>query len=247
MLQFANSDSSAESEVAKAESMSRRNHLHDDMRWRAVGMLLCVLCPPNRYSFCNGIRHGDMGRRSVGMLQTAARQSTVARELNVHRSVIHRLWNKYQKDQNASRRLGSGRRRITTMADDRYLLQCSRRRKTLTARQLASQLSAAAGRPISRQIVSCRLHGGKLFARRPAVCVPLSPAHVTALLHWAREHCSWTPEQWGHVIFTDESRFNIQNDSRRAMIWRDPGTRYRAPTSSKETITEVAGYLSGQG
>ncbi|GBN42251.1 hypothetical protein AVEN_165786-1 [Araneus ventricosus] len=90
MLQFASSDSSAESEKAKAESMSRRNHLHDEMRWR-----------------------------TVGVLQAGPRQSAVARELNVHRSVIHRLWNQYQSDQNASRRRGSGRRRITTTADDR--------------------------------------------------------------------------------------------------------------------------------
>ncbi|GBO06894.1 hypothetical protein AVEN_56319-1 [Araneus ventricosus] len=103
MLQFASSDSSAESEIDKSESMSRRNHLHDEMRWRAVSML-----------------------------QDGARQSVVARELNVHHSVIHRLWNYYQRDQNASRRHGSGRRRIATTADDRYLLQCARRRRTLT-------------------------------------------------------------------------------------------------------------------
>ncbi|GBM62029.1 hypothetical protein AVEN_220956-1 [Araneus ventricosus] len=136
MLQLASSDSSAEPEIAKAESMSRRNHLRDEMRWMAVGFL-----------------------------QTGARQSAVARELNVHPSVIHRLWNHYRMDQNASRRRGSGRRRITKTADDRYLLQCARRRRTLTARQLASQLSAAAGRPISRQTVSRRLHEGGLFAR----------------------------------------------------------------------------------
>ncbi|GBM09177.1 hypothetical protein AVEN_218585-1, partial [Araneus ventricosus] len=150
MLQFDSSDSSAESEIAKAESMSRRNHLHDALE---------------------GCR-----------------------------------------DQNASRRRGSERRRITTTADDRYLLQCARRRRTLTARQLSSQLAAAAGRPISRQTVPRRLHEGGLFALRPVVCAPLSPAHFRARLHWAREHRSWTPDQWGHVLFTDESRFNIQND-----------------------------------
>ncbi|GBM23636.1 hypothetical protein AVEN_117386-1 [Araneus ventricosus] len=75
MLPFASSDSSAESETDKAESMSRRNHLHHEMRWRAVVMLLA-----------------------------GARQFAVARELNVHRSVIHRLWNHYQRDQNDSRR-----------------------------------------------------------------------------------------------------------------------------------------------
>ncbi|GBM94560.1 hypothetical protein AVEN_250341-1 [Araneus ventricosus] len=64
VLQLASSDSSAESEIAKAESLSRRNHLQDEMRWRAVGML-----------------------------QAGARESAVARELNVNRSVIHRLLN----------------------------------------------------------------------------------------------------------------------------------------------------------
>ncbi|GBM40846.1 hypothetical protein AVEN_6911-1 [Araneus ventricosus] len=131
MLQFGSSDSSVESEIAKSESMSRRKHLHDEMRWK-----------------------------TVGMLHAGARQPAVARDLNVHRRVIHRLWNHYQRDQNASRRRGSGRRRIITTADNRYLLLCASRRRTLTARQLASQLSAAAGRPISRQTVSRRLHEG---------------------------------------------------------------------------------------
>ncbi|GBN52553.1 hypothetical protein AVEN_204168-1 [Araneus ventricosus] len=200
MLQFASSDSSEKSKIAKAESMDRRNHLHYEMRSRAVGIL-----------------------------QAGARQSAVAKELNMHCSVIHRLWNHYQRDKNASRKRGSGRRRITTSADDRYLLQCVRRRKTLTARQLASQLFAAVERPISRQTVSRRLHERGLFTRRPIVCVHLSPAHVRARLHWACEHRSWTPEQWGYVLFADESRFNIQNDFRRAVIWRETGTRYRVP------------------
>ncbi|GBM68263.1 hypothetical protein AVEN_88836-1 [Araneus ventricosus] len=91
--------------------------------------------------------------------------------------VVSSMWNHYQRDQNAFRRLGSGRRRIATTPDDLYLLQCAKRRKALTARQLASHLSAAAGRPMSRQNVSSRLHEGGLFEPRPVVCMPLSPAH----------------------------------------------------------------------
>ncbi|GBN39589.1 Transposable element Tcb1 transposase [Araneus ventricosus] len=89
-------------------------------------------------------------------------------------------------------------------------------------------VSSDAGRPIYHQTESRRLHEGGLFVRRPVFCVPLSPAHVRAQLHWAHEHHSCIPEQWGHLLFTDESRFNIQNNSRR-WIWREPGTRYRAP------------------
>ncbi|GBN88385.1 hypothetical protein AVEN_168930-1 [Araneus ventricosus] len=101
--------------------------------------------------------------RAVGTSQAGARQSAVARELNVYRSVIHRLLNHNRRDQNVSRRRGSGRRRITTAADYHYLLQCARPRRTLTARQLAAQLCDAAGRPISRQTVSRRLNEGGLF------------------------------------------------------------------------------------
>ncbi|GFW22681.1 uncharacterized protein TNCV_2764931 [Trichonephila clavipes] len=40
------------------------------------------------------------------------------------------------------------------------------------------------------------------------------------------EHTLWTPQQWSCVMFSDESRFSLQSDSRRALIWRAPGTRY---------------------
>ncbi|GBM49631.1 hypothetical protein AVEN_3220-1 [Araneus ventricosus] len=76
---------------------------------------------------------------------------------------------------NARRRRGSRRRRITTRAENRCMLQCARRQRTLTAGQQASQLSVAAGRPISRQTVQRRLHKRGQFARRPVVCAPLSP------------------------------------------------------------------------
>ncbi|KFM57628.1 Transposable element Tcb1 transposase, partial [Stegodyphus mimosarum] len=42
----------------------------------------------------------------------------------------------------------------------------------------------------------------------------------------SREHALWTPQQWACVMFSDESRFSLQSDSRRTFIWRAPGTRY---------------------
>ena len=39
-------------------------------------------------------------------------------------------------------------------------------------------------------------------------------------------HSDWSMEQWATVLFTDESRFSLNTDSRRTFIWREPGTRY---------------------
>ncbi|GBN41752.1 hypothetical protein AVEN_129757-1 [Araneus ventricosus] len=140
--------------------MGRRNHLHDQMRWRAVGML-----------------------------QAGARQLAAARELNVHHSVIHRLRNHYQIDQNASRRLGYGRRRITTSADDSYLLQCTRRRRTLTAGVAAPCCCRKAHIP-----PNCVVQTACRRTVRTTACCAFVPAHVRArlfgLVNIAVEHQS---------------------------------------------------------
>ncbi|GFW56438.1 transposable element Tcb1 transposase [Trichonephila clavipes] len=81
------------------------------------------------------------------------------------------------------------------------------------------------GRPISRFTVARRLHGGGLFARRPVRCVPLTPAHRRRCSLWCREHRNWRDNEWGRVLFTDESRFSLNSDSHRILIWTGRGSR----------------------
>ncbi|GFX43302.1 transposable element Tcb2 transposase [Trichonephila clavipes] len=70
-----------------------------------------------------------------------------------------------------------------------------------------------------------RLHGGALFARRPVRCVPLTPAHRRRRSLWCREHRNWRDNEWGRVLFTDESRFSLSSDYHRILIWRERGSR----------------------
>ncbi|GFS57785.1 transposable element Tcb2 transposase [Trichonephila clavipes] len=83
----------------------------------------------------------------------------------------------------------------------------------------------ATGRPISRFTVARRLHGGGLFARRPVRCVTLTPAHRRKRSQWCREHRNWRDNEWGRVLFTDESRFSLSSDSHRILIWRERESR----------------------
>ncbi|GFX84304.1 HTH_Tnp_Tc3_2 domain-containing protein [Trichonephila clavipes] len=66
--------------------------------------------------------------------------------------------------------------------------------------------------------VARRLHGSGLFARRPVRCVPLTPAHRRRRSLWCREHRNWRDNEWGRVLFTDESRFSLSSDSHRILI-----------------------------
>ncbi|GFX97245.1 transposable element Tcb1 transposase [Trichonephila clavipes] len=101
----------------------------------------------------------------------------------------------------------------------------ARRNRRQTAGEIARHTTQATGRPISRFTVARRLHGGGLFARRPVQCVPLTPAHRRRRSLWCREHRNWRDNEWGRVLFTDESRFSLSSDSHRILIWRERGSR----------------------
>ncbi|GFV01593.1 transposable element Tcb1 transposase [Trichonephila clavipes] len=115
---------------------------------------------------------------------------------------------------------------VTTPNEDRYLAVTAKRNKRSTASDLSRQLSSATDTTVSRQTVYRRLGYIGLYARRPVRCVPLTATHCRLRLTWSREHALWTPQQWSCVMFSDESRFSLQSDSRWTLIWRVPGTRY---------------------
>ncbi|GFX71342.1 transposable element Tcb2 transposase [Trichonephila clavipes] len=177
--------------------MSQRRRLPNSLRWRAVGWM-------------------EMGLS----------QADAARRLNVSRSVVQRLWDQYQSEDSVSRRPVPGRPRATTPAEDRFLALSARRRKTTTVPQLVSDHFQASGRRIFATTVRNRLYNAGLYARRPVVCVPLNGRQRRNRLCWAREHVSSTQQQWASVLFTDESRFTMESDSGRLLIWREQRTRY---------------------
>ncbi|GFY35345.1 transposable element Tcb2 transposase [Trichonephila clavipes] len=108
--------------------------------------------------------------------------------------------------------------RVTTPRQDRYLVISARRQRGSTARALGSALTVATGIRISRQTVYRRLNHAGLYARRPAVCIPLTAAHKRARLSWSLKHQHWSVGEWANVMFSDKSRFSLSSDSRRVTV-----------------------------
>ncbi|KFM59137.1 Transposable element Tcb1 transposase, partial [Stegodyphus mimosarum] len=177
--------------------------------------------------------------RIIGRLECGRTQLEVSDELGIAQSVISRLWQRFQDDGNVSRRYSTGRPRVTTPNEDRYLAVTAKRNRRSTASDLSRQLSSATGTTISRQTLYRRLMQIGLYARRPVRCVPLTSTHCRLRLAGSREHALWTPQQWACVMFSDESTFSLQSDSRRTFIWRTPDTRYH-----QENIIERHRYGS---
>ncbi|GFS51178.1 transposable element Tcb1 transposase [Trichonephila clavipes] len=163
--------------------------------------------------------------RIIGKLEESRSVTSVAAEFGIAHSIVSRLWRQFQTTGTAIQGFNSGRPRGTTPADDRYIVLQARRNRRQTAGEIARHTTQATGRPISCFTVARRLHGGGLFARRAVRCVPLTPAHRRRRSLWCREHRNWRDNEWGRVLFTDESRFSLSSYSHRILIWRERGSR----------------------
>ncbi|GFV75199.1 transposable element Tcb1 transposase [Trichonephila clavipes] len=165
--------------------------------------------------------------RIIGRLECGRTQLEVSEELGIAQSVISRLWQRFQDDGNVSRCYSTGRPRVTTSNEDRYLaVTAKKKNRRSTASDLSRQLSSAIGTTVSRQTMYRRLGCIGLYVRKPIRCVLLTATHCRLRLTWSREHALWTPQHWSCVMFSDESRFILQSDSLRTLIWRAPGTPY---------------------
>ncbi|GFV69101.1 transposable element Tcb1 transposase [Trichonephila clavipes] len=181
--------------------------------------------------------------RIIGRLECGRIQLEVSEELGIPQSVISRLWQRYQNDGNVSRCCSTGRPRVTTPNEDRYLAVTAKGNKRSTVSDLSRQLSSATGTTVSRQTVYRCLEHIALYVRRPVRCVLLNSTHCHLRLTWSREYTLWTLQQWSCVMFSDESRFSLQSDSRRTLIWKAPGTRYHQENTIERHRYEGEGWL----
>ncbi|GFX77559.1 HTH_Tnp_Tc3_2 domain-containing protein [Trichonephila clavipes] len=110
-------------------------------------------------------------------------------------------------------------------------------------RNLESPRVSSPGFGNDSKMMVIRLGHIGLKARRPVRCVPLTATHCRLRLTWSREHALWTPQQWSCVMFSDESRFSLQSDSRRTLIWRAPGTHYHQENTIERHRYGGAGWL----
>ncbi|UYV65665.1 hypothetical protein LAZ67_3005028 [Cordylochernes scorpioides] len=181
--------------------------------------------------------------QAIGRMEAGQSQAEVARWLGVTRNVASRLWKKFQTTANVARTPGQGRPRVTTLNQDRYLSLLVRRNRRMTASQLRSDLNAATGVLASTDTIRRRLHKKGLYARRPIICVPLTPPQKRARKLWCRQHVAWNPDEWRRVMFTDESRCSLNSDSRRVFVWREVGTRNNLRNMAERDPYRSQGFM----
>ena len=150
----------------------------------------------------------------------------IARRLGVCEGTIRYNLRKQRETGSMDPLPKSGRRRATTAREDRHLVQTCRRNRFLCAPELAMDLARTSGVEVHRSTVSRRLAEAGLHGRVARHKPRLTPLHKQRRLVWARQHLTWTAEDWSRVLWSDESRFQLYQSDGRVYVRRTVGEEY---------------------
>ena len=192
-----------------------------------------------RCNILNVEQRGELvGRRKAG-----ATYATLAREFGVSLSTVRGILKRYEERGTVQRKEGSGAKPRLTDRDVRSLVRNARASpwSSLTAHSQA--LASVSGTAVSRKTVARRLKDHGLQSRVAAKTPLLNKANKDRRLIWAQEH-DWPAEEWGKVVYSDESRFSQFSDGHMRVIC-PKGTRfdpeYTIPTVKQCTSVMVWG------
>jgi transposase len=172
---------------------------------------------------------------AIGRLLAGESQNEVARTLNVNQSTISRLWNIFQQTGSTNDSQRSGKPRITTPGQDRYIRVFYLRNRTVAASTTAAGIPGL--RRISSSTVRNRLRQHGIIHRRPYFGAVLTPLHRRERVHSCNRLRGWTFRNWRIIWFSDESRFLLQKRDGRIRV-----NRHRNERFSSSCVQEVNSF-----
>ena len=136
-------------------------------------------------------------------------QVEIARKMECSRKGVQTMIKGYKEAKSFKNRKGQGRKKSTTNREDRSLKRASLADWRKSSSALPSEFREGANKNISarterRRLLEVRLNGCKAW-KKPY----LSQANKKKRLEFAKKHENWTPDDWGKIVWSDESNFEV--------------------------------------
>ena len=159
----------------------------------------------------------------VGAREMGHSISEVAMKFGFSRTTISRVYSeyrKYGKTSNYGHRCG--REKTLKERDQRRLSRILKQDRRATLPQIAADLNCGASTSVSVRTVQRTIIDMGFWSRRPTRLLLLTVRQKALHLTWARQHRQWTVDDWKHVSWSDESRFQLHRADGLVRVWRQP-------------------------
>lgn len=148
----------------------------------------------------------------------------IANKVQCSHVTVLKLLKKYLATGSCDRKKGTGlKNKKTTDRNDRTLKNICLKDRKKKSKEINSELLDRTGIQLSYRTVKRRLQSFGLSARRPRKKPTLTAKMRTSRLNFAKVHRNWTENDWKKVIFTDESKCNLNQSDGLQYIGRRVG------------------------
>lgn len=165
----------------------------------------------------------EMGK-VLGMKHAGKTYREISEKLKIPISSISHIITKDKIYGSTKHRCGNGRPKKLNMPLTKFLLKEIDINKKISCRQLAKKVEEELGDEISHSSVRNYLNENNLYSYPPRNKPLLKPRHIKARFEASERWIKLPEEKVKTMIFSDESKFNLQNSDGVARIWRHPKT-----------------------
>ena len=169
-----------------------------------------------------GIRHEVFALAREGI-----KQGAIAARVGLTRATVNRIIKRHAATGSLVPAKSSGAPCKTTPRQDLALLRMVQQDRFLSAQALTARMRNLYGMIAGRTTVNNQLLSSGYRAYRPTMKPLLTANHRRICLEWAQRWRNLTVVHWQHVIFGDESRFQLNPVDGRLRVCRLPGERFR--------------------
>ena len=133
----------------------------------------------------------------------------IARKMECSRKGVQTTIKKYKETKSFKYRKGQGRKKSSTAKEKRSLKRASLADWRKSFSELAAEIREGANKNISARTVRKRLLEAGLKGCNARKKPYLSQANKKKRLEFAKKHENWTPDDWGKIVWSDESNFEV--------------------------------------
>jgi transposase len=149
--------------------------------------------------------------------------SQIAASTNKSRSSVWKTWKRVQNTGSFKDASRSGRPRKLNERDRRVVVGILRNSTSKTAEAIRREAAAHHNMNVSTQTIRRSLkqagYASYVKKKRPF----LTKKHKQARLKWAKEHRTWTVDEWRNVIWSDEAPFSLMDSQGQEIVWAKSG------------------------
>ncbi|KAL4500794.1 hypothetical protein ABPG72_020028 [Tetrahymena utriculariae] len=163
-------------------------------------------------------------------------------ERKVHSTTITNLWKRYQETGLISNQWNIGGRPKLIMSEQEEMIeQLILDDRRITLNEVIQELDMS----VSKQTMNRTLNDMGFKVYQSTVKPFLSNNSKRLILEFANRHSRWTEGDWSHVLFRDESKFQLSSADGRVFIRKEPTEEFRQEFYQSKVSQEKSIMLWG--